>query len=508
MPRTFDMSLTRRAPISIAICLLLTIPFLFVRIPPFTDVPGHMGSAAAAAYAGDPVFTQRMSFHWHLIPNMGTDVIVAGLRRVLGITLSYWIVAASIPFLLAAGIIMVARSINPRGAAATPWALIFIYSYPLNSGFLNYMLGVALSLIWFASWILLDGRQRLREGGSWIVIPLVFLCHVVAGCLLVLFIASREFDLARRHRQARQFLFRVRPLLSSVAIILLWRLTSRSFAGENRFSVQAKLNGLVMLLRDQNLLLDVGSLVLALIVFVVGWRKGARPHSAVVPALLGLVVLFLVIPTVLGSSDYADERLLPVIPMLAFATQDWSRVRPRLAQLVAFSGLALLVVRVAVTSVGFAAYNHSFSTELHALQHVPEHSRLLVLNTRDCNALLHWRGNRLDHLGELAIVYRRGWTNSEWDVDGGHLLQIHYRPSERFYDDPSEYVWPSTCGGSAHRHPTMQEALAAIPFGGIDYLWLIDATLPRGYRNPSLAMRWQEGGSALYAVLPGGRPAR
>jgi len=502
MRRILNSWLTLRAPVAVAICLLLMVPFFFCSIPPLTDLPGHMGSAAVAAYADDPVFASRMGFEWHLIPNMGTDLIVAVLRRALGLIWSYRALAASIPFLLATGLIMLARTLNPRGAASTAWALVFIYSYPLNNGFLNYMLGVALSLICVASWIRLDRHVHLREVAAWLVIPLVFLCHVVAGCLLVLFIASRELDLVRRSGRIRTLLVRCRPLLSSVAIILLWRLTSRSFSGTNRYSVPAKFNALVMLLRDQSFLLDVGTLILALVVFIVGWKRGARPNRAVVPALLGLILLFIITPTVLGGSDYADERLLPLIPMLAFATQDWSGVGPRLSRLVALSGLAVLFIRLAVTTEGFTSYNHTFAAELRALQYLPEHSRVIVLNTRDCSALRHWRGNRLDHLGELAIVFRRAWTNSEWDVDGGHLLQIRYRPSVSFYDDPSEYVWPSSCGGIAHKHPTMRDALANIPFGGIDYLWLIDARLPPGYSDPRLTMRWNDGGSSLYAVQP------
>lgn len=508
MQRILTLWLVLYGPVAGAVCLLLMVPFLFCSIPPLTDLPGHMGSAAVAAYADDPIFASRMGFDWHLIPNMGTDLIVAALRRALGLIWSFRLVAASIPLLLATGLIMVARAVNPRGAASTAWALVFIYSYPLNNGFLNYMLGVALSLICFASWIRLDQHMRLREAAAWLVIPLVFLCHVVAGCLLVLFIASREFDLARQNRQMRSLLVRCRPLLSSVAIILLWRLTSRSFTGTNRYSVPAKLNALVMLLRDQNFMLDIGTLVLALVVFVVGWKRGARPNRAVVPALLGLILLFIITPVVLGGSNYADGRLLPLIPMLAFATQDWSGARPRLSRLVAVSGLAVLVIRLTFTSIGFASYDHRFTAELRALQHLPEHSRVIVLNTRDCSALRHWRGNRLDHLGELATVFRGAWTNSEWDVDGGHLLQIRYKPSARFYDDPSEYIWPSACGGIAHKHPTMRDALAALPFDGIDDLWLLDAALPPGYVDARLRLRWNDGGSSLYAVQPRERAAR
>ena len=504
MQRVLDISFARRGWFAVLVCTLLVTPFFFVTIPPLTDVPGHMGGSAAAVYAAsDPTFARLMGFHWHLVPNLGADLIVSMLRRVVGITGAYWLVAALIPPLLAAGILMISRILNPHGAAAICWALLFIYCFPFNYGFLNYMLGVALSLIGFAVWMLLDDRPVSREAATWIAVPLLFLFHVVAGCLFVLFIGSREFESLRRQGRLRALPRRIRPLLSSVMIILLWRLSTQSFAGKNAINFKGKLNALVMLLRDQNFLLDVGSLIAALAVFVIGWRSGARPHRAVAPAVLLLILLFVTIPNSLSSSEYADERLLPLIPMLAFATQDWSRVDIRLARLVAISGMALLVVRLGFTLAGFIAYDARFSSEMAALDDIPDHSRVLILNAQDCDARLNWRSDRLGHLGDLAIVYRHSWTNSEWDIDGIHLLQVLYRPSKIFYHDPSQYVWPSSCGNVLKHRPTMDDALATIPFGGIDYLWLLNASLPAGYSNSRLSIRWRHGSSTLYAVRQG-----
>jgi hypothetical protein len=506
-----DISFARRAWFAAIVCVILTIPFWFVTIPPLTDVPGHMGAAAAAAYApADPAFARLMGYHWFLVPNLGGDLIVAALRHAVGITRAYWIVAALIPPLLAIGMLMIARILNPRGAAAIAWALMFIYCYPFSYGFINYMLGVACALIGFACWMKLDARPRLREAAAWLAVPLLFLCHVVAGCLFVLFVAAREFDLTRGQGLSRTHLAallrRTRPLLSSVVILLLWRLSAHSFAGHNTFSLKAKGNALLMLLRDQNIVLDVGTLILALLVFVIGWARGARPHRAVMPALLGLIVLFLITPFSLSGSAFADSRLLPLLPMLAFATQDWSRAGARLTRIVAISGLALLGARLAATTLGFIGYQARYTTELAALDHVPQHSRLVVLDGLGCKTWGHWRADRLGHIADLAIVYRRSWTNSEWDVDGAHLLQIRYRPSDLFYHDPSQYVWPLKCGGNQKKdHPSISTALARVPFGGIDYLWLIDIALPPGYTNPRLTALWNSNTSTLYAVAPSDR---
>jgi hypothetical protein len=498
-----DMRFAARWWFAILCCGALALPFGFVTIAPLTDIPGHMGAAAAASYAAtDPLFARFMAFHWYLVPNLGGDIVVAVLQRVIGITRAYWLVAALIPPLLAIGILMVSRRLNPRGAAAIGWALVFVYCYPLNYGFVNYMLGVAFSLIGFACWMLLDPRPRLREAATWVALPLLFLCHAVAGCLFVLFVGFREFDAVRRLGQLRALPARIRPLFVAPVIILLWRLSAHSFTGVISVRLRPKLNAVTMLLRDQNQVLDVGTLIGALGLFGIGWAMGARPHRAVVPALLTLILLFLVIPNTLSGSSYADERLLPLIPMLAFATQDWSRVDARLSRFVAWSGMAVLAVRLAFTTAGFIGYQASYSAELSALNFVPQHSRVLVINGQYCKTTPHWRQDRLGHLGDLAIVYRRSWTNSEWDTDGAHLLQIRYRPSDYFYHDPSQYVWPKQCGNVSKGRYTMKDLLPKIPFDGIDYVWLIDAQLPSGYQNVRLSQRWHSGNSALYAVGP------
>ena len=53
----------------------------------------------------------------------------------------------------------------------------------------------------------------------------------------------------------------------------------------------------------------------------------------------------------------------------------------------------------------------------------------------------------------------------------------------------------------------MHAVLPTIPYGGIDYLWLIDAALPAGHDDPRLVLRWKDDISALYAVMPARRPA-
>ncbi|CAM3091121.1 hypothetical protein SPAN111604_03090 [Sphingomonas antarctica] len=487
------------------VLLLIASPFLFVTVPPLTDVPGHMGRAAIAALDQDARFQTLFRFHWFAVPNLGADLIVEGLRHIVSITRAYWLVAAAIPILLAAGLFAVARALTRPGAAMMGWALVFVWCFPFNYGFLNYMLSVALSLLGFALWMRLDARPGRREALTWLGVPLVFLCHAVGGSMLSLFIASREFSQIERHEggQWLAFLRRIRPLIAGVAIIIVWRLSTQSVAGVNEIGVRQKLNAVVMMLRDQNIWLDIGSLGGALAVFLIGRWHGARVNRALVPAILFLLALFVVMPSRLSGSHFADMRLLPVIPMMAFVGHDWTRVDPRLTRRMAIAGYALFALRLAVTMLGFIAYGRDYRAQLIALDHISPYSRVIALSESPCDATRHWRNDRRGHLGELAQVYQRSWSNGQWDTDGGHLTQIAWRPSSAFYHDPSQHFWPDACIRSGVPDRTsFGQSMAALPYGRFDFLWLIGPhpALPDQSR---LTPVWSgPDGSILYRAMP------
>ena len=126
-----------RPPASGVCAILATAPFWFVVVPPLTDVPGHMGRAAIAAWQDDPAFRRLMGFRWYPVPNLGADLIVEALRHVVSITRAYWLVAMAIPALLTLGLFATARALNRDGAAALPWALLFVWCFPFSYGFLN-----------------------------------------------------------------------------------------------------------------------------------------------------------------------------------------------------------------------------------------------------------------------------------------------------------------------------------------------------------------------------------
>ena len=480
---------------------LFALPFLFVSIPPLTDVPGHIGRfAVQTAPAGDPLF-RYFGFHWTLTLNLASDGVVH-LLHPLGLIPVVWVLCAATPVLTALGIVAVARVLNPRGSHALPWALLFVYNFPFFWGFLNWSLTTAGALLAFASWVAMATRPRWRAGLFLPVTPLLLIGHGVAGLVAVALIVGHAAGDAKQGLHPR--LVRAWPVLLAAALtILVWKLIGASGGGLTVWLPYRKAEAVVMMLRDRNAILDIGSVAASAAVWWSGRRWGARTAPAAVGPLVVVVALFLLTPSLIGGSDRIDTRLAPLIPMLAFAAQDWSAVPRRRRRAVVALGWALLAVRLTVTTISFDGYAKRYARELAALDRVPQGARLLTLTQVDCG----WRWHRLEHLANLATLYRGAWVNSHWAIGGVQLLEVRLRPSPGFTADPSQLVWPEHCidrrlpAAVQDRH-TVAEVLPALPLARVDYLWLVDAKLPVGHVEPRLRPVWHDDISALYATAP------
>jgi len=491
-----------RAPWLAAALAVLCLPYLLVTVPPLIDLPGHLGAAAIEAAGPDSALRAYWRWEWAYSLNMGGEVLMKLLAESVGLVAAGWWSAVIATALLAAGCLTTIRALNPRGGFGAAWALVFVFSYPLLMGFLNYVLATGLALLAFAATVALRERPRSRAALLLIAQPLLLTCHAVGGALLPLLVAAHSLGTALDERAGwRGTLRRIArdcwALAATVATMALWKLAAPPGKGGLVWDATQKLLAFPYALRDQSRALDVASLAACGLVLVVGAALGARwTWRQGLPAL-AIALLFVVAPGKIDGSALVDVRLLPVALMMALGLQDWSRVRLGAARAAALAGLALLTVRLGVTAHGFAGYEADYRQQLAALDRVHAGAKVLTLVEHTC-LRESWRTPRTDHLASLASVYKGAWTNDNWAVPGLHMLTPKFRPGRGYTADPSTFVWSRGCSGGIYLRG-IDRAMQKAPLDKVDYVWLIDTGEPKQV-DPRLAEVWRSGESVLYAV--------
>ena len=500
--------------------LLVCLPFMLVEVPPLIDIPGHMGAAAIEAAGPNSPLEKYFSWKWVFTLNIGDGVLMKLIGEPFGVLAAGWWSTVLATAMYAGGGLATIRALNARGGHGAGWALIYVFSFPLLTGFLNFILATGISLLGFALAVRLENHPNRRAALLIVLQPVALLCHAIGGLLLGLLVAAnavgREMDalppgwwrpsqfrgvIATHEWRAamRRLAVLLWPLLAAVITILLWKVLSppplRTF---NRWRWDEKEWYLILTLRDQSMILDAATTIACYCLIAFGWLIGGRWKWA--QFLPGFLVLaeFVAIPSDINGSNFVDVRLLPVACMLLLGLTDWSRARPTIAKAVAYGGMMLLALRLVVTAASFADYADDFRKQLVALQHVDAGSRVLAFVEHSCLEE-SWRNTRRDHLASLASIYRQAWVNDNWAVPGLHMVVPRFRPGRNFTADPSEFVWSQGCAGGRLR--SVDTALKYAPIERVDYVWLIDTGLPKR-PDPRLQLVWQDGRSMLFAVRP------
>jgi hypothetical protein len=116
---------------------------------------------------------------------------------------------------------------------------------------------------------------------------------------------------------------------------------------------------------------------------------------------------------------------------------------------------------------------------------------MVTFRARRCPPPLQWTLDRRTHLGGYAIARRHAFSNDQWELPGGQLLQVHNPAAGRFETDDSQIVYEVPCLG----HPGVVAKADQVP-AAIPYLWVIWSG------EPKPLSRWQplsrSGRSVLY----------
>ncbi|UVO54985.1 hypothetical protein [Sphingomonas sp. SUN039] len=476
--------------------LAATIPLWVVTIPPLIDLVGHIGRYHVQLHLGDsPALQANWAYHWRLIGNLGSDLLMEPLGRVFGIEGGARVLAGLILILTITGMARLARAAHGV-LPATAWAAFpFAMAYPWQYGLVNYCLGVACALHMAAHYY-----RHPREGGdptpvvstggqfrSWApafagvtmgaLSVLLWVVHIYGWAVFAVLIVARTVA----GRPVKVWPRAIPGLLPLGLPLLLMAALSYGTAGAAAatlgwFDFGYKALALTWTLRDQHQWFDMGCLIAAMLLIY----AGVRSKAFVVDRSLGLAALFLliallVLPYQLLGSAFSDARLWPVVFMVALLAIRPVEATGRLAAVIALGAALVFGVRIAATTAGFAQYDTDYARHLKALDLMPRGARVAVFTEFPCD--VPWRRPRVDHLDGVAIVRRDVFTNGQWDVPGAQLLVPLAARGTRYNSDPSQLVM-----GCGDLRPALAARIADFPRDRFDLVWLIGyrpATLPR-----------------------------
>jgi hypothetical protein len=213
---------------------------------------------------------------------------------------------------------------------------------------------------------------------------------------------------------------------------------------------------------------------------------------------LVLFAVFLLLPSMVFGSAFADMRLAPYMFAVAvLAIRFRGDTDLRLARTLAILGLSFMLIRTAATTTSLAVAASDQNAKLTALDHVPMGARVASIAGRRCG--VQWALQRNAHLGAMVITRRHGFSNDQWVIEGTNLLTLRYRRPGIFAADPSQIVRPAGCRS---RSWPVDRALKRFPREDFDYLWLIDPPPFDPRLIAGLHPVWRGPNSVLYQVRP------
>ncbi|MES2136484.1 MAG: hypothetical protein V4502_05425 [Pseudomonadota bacterium] len=497
------------SPVVLALVVLATmIPLLYPPIPPLVDLFGHMGRYRVELDLNHSLWLHRYyDYHWAAIGNLGVDLVVIPLGKLLGLEPAVKLIVLTIPPLTAIGMIWVAREVHGRVPPTIFFALPFIYGFPFLFGFVNFALSVALAFLAFGLWLRLGRLERTAlRGALFVPISIVlFFCHTYGWGLLGLMCFSA--DAVRLHDRGRSWFragFEAALHTSVMALpliaMLAWRSETHGGSTYGWFQWKMKWGWIYSALRDRWKWFDWGSLIVPALVFVyaIFSRKLTLSRNLLFSAIV-LAIFFAILPRTIFGSAYADMRLVPYLMAVGLlAIRFKGAPERRTAQVLGILGLLFFATRTIANtiSLGMAAVDQQ--AKLRAIDVMPRGARVITLTGMTCSA--YWPMLRNSHIGAMVIARREGFSNDQWVIEGVNLLDLKYTEAGYFAADPSQLVRPNGCHDRLHR--TIDQSLTALPREDFDYVWLVDVPPYSPQTVADMKPVWRGPGSILYRTKP------
>jgi hypothetical protein len=418
-----------------AVLAVLVLPLFLTEQPPLLDYPNHLARMHILTHATDPAIAKIYSVHWRLVPNLGMDLVVPSLARIMPLDAAGRCFIAAALVLPVAGVIALHRAAFGRRSWWPLGAALIAYNALLLAGFLNFMVSIGFALLGAALWLRQRDRPVLRLLCATAVATAIFFCHLFGCAFFGLLLLG--FELAGRGPAApaavaQRVALLVPPFLPASALLFLRggfldrpdhsASATALFGDFSRnllaFDLGAKLDGLTAPFGAYSPGFDRLTTIGAVALLVWGLRSGRLGTTR---WLLGvaafLAILYPWMPGVLLGTGWIDVRLVVLAAFALVAAVDPAIAAPRP---LAIGGAGIFfAVRMAVIALAWSAHAADLAAVRAMLAPLEPGARVLAVvaepaephAARHDPAHWHFFGDRPSfwHLPAPAIVAKGGF---------------------------------------------------------------------------------------------------
>jgi hypothetical protein len=309
--------------IYVALVIISITPLLLVRYPESLDYLNHLaGMFVLTVPAGHPVHAFYQP-DWHLVPNLGMDVLVFGLSKMIPLELAMKAVWGLIFVALPASFLFLYTSIHRQLTPIVLLSALCLFHFPLTAGFLSFSLGLAAALAATGLWFRLGQEVTVRN---------ILVLNAVSAVILIVHAAALGalgLTIVALHALRppwRPATIVRRAVLAGcnflLPLMLLLLMTGRGaeqhfpphiefrFLGKILFPWLPVFTGIVA--ADAIAIGAFGTAIFILMRF-----GGVRCDRRLAPALAVWAIALIVLPNQIGRAVSIDWRLVP-FPVLLF----------------------------------------------------------------------------------------------------------------------------------------------------------------------------------------------
>ena len=417
-----------------AACALLIAPLLVVEAPPLLDYLNHLARIAILADGGaDPVLASMYAPHWAVIPNLGLDILLTPLMRVMPPLTAGRIAAAVVLLLPFIGTIAYSRAIYRRSSYWPLGATLVSYNATFLLGFMNFLAGIGFAMLLASAWI----NWRDRHPAPTVLLCSVgtvglFFCHLMGLLLALVLIAAFELDSSIRRPSAVKWrALSAAPLVIGPGVLYMLAPLAKLSTGAQYLPFGDKTLQLLAPFISYNPFIDlmssavVGLCIIGLL--VTGYLRIRR--SAAI-AVIVLFALYLGLPFIAKGIYFVDTRITIMLGYLLFGAVIPVAVPFRTTNLISVALIGAFILRMGTVLSVWSGYQQDLDGMRAAIHLVQPGQRVYLVSVSPEEAPAYW---------QRVPPNRMLWTGVRLDYHLAALVSLeHHAFWPGLFADPSQ----------------------------------------------------------------------